>query len=588
MQRTLDLEQLTDTELVRAAQYGDPWAREQLIAVHQPLVRALAARALDGRPGADAAVDAVVRDTLGRAEFALGTLPSPEAFRPWLVSMAVEGTLAHAAATHGLPAGHAAPRTEFAETLCWLDVEDTVMVALWSLEEEGWLSRYETAAALNWTPHDTAIRMETVRIRLDAARSVTAALAHAPRCPDLDRHAAGWNGEPSTPWRDHLARHTAQCAQCAGGRGIVSPLPVGAPGAGASVPVGTVAASAVPGAFDRTETFDLIPDHTRHAGHTEPTDSFALAEFGASAASTDRRSTRASRRRRRQADERTRRRAAVAAGIAVAAVTGGVFALHSAREGNEELWEASRAPASGLDLSLSNEPDTLTAAPPTATGSPSTASGSASPSTTSASASASATASPSASASASKSAAPERTKAAPTKSPRATTAKPATKRPTTPDATPSAQPTTNAPTGGTDPGPGGGPQQDTGQSSAADQVIALVNAERAKAGCGALSANATLTKAAQGHSDDMAARDYFDHTNPDGDGPGERVTAAGYPWSTYGENIAMGQSTPEQVMEGWMNSPGHRANILNCDFKEIGVGIHTDGGPYWTQVFGAR
>ncbi|MFI9291606.1 CAP domain-containing protein [Streptomyces gardneri] len=574
MQRTMDLEQLTDTELVRAAQYGDPWAREQLVAVHQPLVSALAARALDGRPGADAAVDAIVRDTLGRAEFALGTLPSPEAFRPWLIAMAVNSTLGHAAAAQGLPTGPAAQGTDFAQALRWLDVEDTLMVALWSLEEEGWLSRYETAAALNWTPQDTAIRMDAVRIRLDAARSVTAALARTPRCGDLDRQAAGWAGEPSAPWRDHLARHTAHCAYCATGMGI-----------GASVSVGTVAASAVPGAADPTETCVLLPDHTEHTGHTDHSDSFALTEFGATAAAADRRSTRASRRRRRQADERTRRRAAVAAGIAVAAVTGGVFALHSGREGNEELYEANRATASGLDIPLSNEPGALTASPPTVTASPSTASASASPSPAKTSASASASASPS------KTPAPKRTISTPTKSPRPT-ANPATKRPTTPtarpDATPSAQPTTTAPTGDTDSGPGGGTQQDTGQSSAAEQVIALVNAERAKAGCGALSANATLTKAAQGHSDDMAARDYFDHTNPDGDGPGERVTAAGYPWSTYGENIAMGQSTPEQVMEGWMNSPGHRANILNCDFKEIGIGIHTDGGPYWTQVFGAR
>ncbi|BAU87675.1 allergen V5/tpx-1 family protein [Streptomyces laurentii] len=86
----------------------------------------------------------------------------------------------------------------------------------------------------------------------------------------------------------------------------------------------------------------------------------------------------------------------------------------------------------------------------------------------------------------------------------------------------------------------------------------------------------------------MAARDFFDHTNPDGDGPGERVTATGYQWSTYGENIAKGQATAAEVMEGWMNSPGHRANILNCDFREIGIGLHTSGGPYWTQVFGAR
>jgi uncharacterized protein YkwD len=86
----------------------------------------------------------------------------------------------------------------------------------------------------------------------------------------------------------------------------------------------------------------------------------------------------------------------------------------------------------------------------------------------------------------------------------------------------------------------------------------------------------------------MAARDFFDHTNPDGDGPGERVTAAGYRWATYGENIAKGQRTPAQVMESWMNSPGHRANILNCSFEEIGIGLHDGGGPYWTQVFGAR
>jgi uncharacterized protein YkwD len=71
-----------------------------------------------------------------------------------------------------------------------------------------------------------------------------------------------------------------------------------------------------------------------------------------------------------------------------------------------------------------------------------------------------------------------------------------------------------------------------------------------------------------------------------------RATAsrpAGYPWTTYGENIAKGQQTPVQVMDGWMNSPGHRASILNCDFKEIGIGFHdASGGPWWTQVFGAR
>ncbi|OLT30785.1 hypothetical protein BJF79_09295 [Actinomadura sp. CNU-125] len=122
----------------------------------------------------------------------------------------------------------------------------------------------------------------------------------------------------------------------------------------------------------------------------------------------------------------------------------------------------------------------------------------------------------------------------------------------------------------------------------AAQVVALVNDARADNGCEPVRSNAKLAQAAQGHSADMAARGYFDHTAPDGDGPGDRITAAGYRWTAYGENIAKGQSSPESVMRSWMNSPGHRANILNCKFDEIGVGVVKAGGPYWTQAFGSR
>lgn len=119
--------------------------------------------------------------------------------------------------------------------------------------------------------------------------------------------------------------------------------------------------------------------------------------------------------------------------------------------------------------------------------------------------------------------------------------------------------------------------------------MALVNSERAAGGCGPLKEDAQLRSAAQGHSDDMAKRDFFSHTSPDGTDPGQRTTAAGYRWSTYGENIAKGQQTAQSVMDAWMKSPGHRANILNCSFKDIGVGIHQGaGGPWWTQNFGAR
>ncbi|MFF0227230.1 CAP domain-containing protein [Streptomyces sp. NPDC004629] len=123
-------------------------------------------------------------------------------------------------------------------------------------------------------------------------------------------------------------------------------------------------------------------------------------------------------------------------------------------------------------------------------------------------------------------------------------------------------------------------------SEAATRILELVNDERSKAGCSALTLNDTLTKAAQAHSEDMAAHRNMSHTGSDGSMPGDRITKAGYTWSAYGENVAYGYSGPEQVMAAWMSSPGHKANILNCSFKEIGVGL-AQPGDYWTQDFGA-
>jgi uncharacterized protein YkwD len=84
----------------------------------------------------------------------------------------------------------------------------------------------------------------------------------------------------------------------------------------------------------------------------------------------------------------------------------------------------------------------------------------------------------------------------------------------------------------------------------------------------------------------MSDHQSMSHTGSDGSSPGDRITRAGYDWRTYGENVAYGYPTPESVMAGWMSSPGHKANILNCAFKEIGVGMAKDGY-YWTQDFGA-
>jgi uncharacterized protein YkwD len=124
------------------------------------------------------------------------------------------------------------------------------------------------------------------------------------------------------------------------------------------------------------------------------------------------------------------------------------------------------------------------------------------------------------------------------------------------------------------------------QTAAEAEVLKLVNQEREKAGCSPVTASSTLAKLAQAFSEDMAERDFFDHTDPSGATPWDRADVLGIA-NLGGENIARGQADAKAVMQAWMDSPGHRANILNCDFKTLGVGAHfAEGGPWWTQDFG--
>ena len=121
-------------------------------------------------------------------------------------------------------------------------------------------------------------------------------------------------------------------------------------------------------------------------------------------------------------------------------------------------------------------------------------------------------------------------------------------------------------------------------------MLRLVNQERSEVGCTALTSNAALVTAARAHSKDMIARNFFSHTNPDGQSPFDRMRAAGYDGRMMGENIAAGQTSAAAVMKAWMGSSGHKANILNCKYKEIGVGYAKGGSyrHYWTQNFGTR
>jgi uncharacterized protein YkwD len=133
----------------------------------------------------------------------------------------------------------------------------------------------------------------------------------------------------------------------------------------------------------------------------------------------------------------------------------------------------------------------------------------------------------------------------------------------------------------------------TGNSASSNElnlaslVLALVNQERANNGSlPPLSSNTAMAQVAYDHSWDMRYRNFFAHTNPGGADPFDRMAAAGIGYSNAGENIAMGYATPADVMTGWMNSSGHRANILNVNYTEIGIGVREGpGGPWWTQLF---
>lgn len=133
------------------------------------------------------------------------------------------------------------------------------------------------------------------------------------------------------------------------------------------------------------------------------------------------------------------------------------------------------------------------------------------------------------------------------------------------------------------------PEQDQapateGISDAAAKAIELTNAERRKNGLSEYQADAALSNVATVKSDDMQQNNYFSHTSPTHGSPFDMIRDHGVSYSAAGENIAQGQSTPAQVVESWMNSEGHRKNILSENFTHIGIG-YNEQGHYWTQMF---
>ncbi|MFE6161620.1 sigma-70 family RNA polymerase sigma factor [Streptomyces sp. NPDC056486] len=520
------------------------------MAGYLPLVYNIVGRALDGH----ADVDDVVQETMLRALAGLSSLRDPASFRSWLVAIAMNEIRRHwqqRASGQKSPSplheahdvvdpgadfvdltiirlGLVGQRREVAEATRWLDTDDRALLSLWWLEVSGELTRAEVASAMELPTQHATVRVQRMKTQLETARIVVRALAATPRCPDLSDVVAPWDGTPSGLWRKRLARHVRDCAMCSGhGAGLVlaERLLVGV----ALVP--PTAALAAPGAIRAVSAADahhLAADspHTATDAHTTAGNTYEISGSRSAPA------RHAAKRRRTPRKGRT-----AAAGVAVLVVATGV--IYSATRPSDDV----QTEAEPLTASQSPSSAAPTTKAPKAGKSPS--------------------------------ASPSRTRKP---SPKPTPSKTRTKAPK-PEATPKPTRSSSAPKA---------PQAPAGNSYSAE-VTRLVNAERSKSGCGPLTLNSKLGKAAQGHSEDMAERDFFDHTNPDGKDPGDRVTAAGYKWTTYGENIAAGQRTPAAVMDSWMNSSGHKANILNCSFKEIGIGYRQgSGGPWWTQNFGAQ
>ncbi|MGW4564430.1 sigma-70 family RNA polymerase sigma factor [Streptomyces sp. NPDC004561] len=523
--------------LVTAAREGDAQAQDALVSAYLPLVYNIVGRALNGTVD----VDDVVQETMLRALDGLGGLRTPERFRSWLVAIAMNQVRTHWQDRQSAP-GTVEEAEELADP--GADFVDLTVVQLQLAGQ-----RQETAHATRWLEPDDRgllslwwlecageLTRAEVAAALDLPPQHTAVRVQRMKA-QLEAARVVVRALEARPLCDELrvvlaswdgrpsALWRKRIARHARGCARCSGL-----WSGLMPAEGLLAGLALVAA-----TPALVASVRSASDGMAPAGS--ATRLGASKGGdgpgpgTGRRAASRGESRRR----RRLRRRAVGGAVVAACVAGGGLWYFGTDSGTGGGASAAPTAAAAVDLSA---PSTVP--------------------------------SPSASKSPSPSASPSK---------KAKKAKPAR--------TPS--PAKKAPTTRPAPVPAVTPQSAPAPAGTVEQVVALVNKERATAGCGPLTENPQLEKAAQGHSDDMAARHFFDHTNPDGADPGQRITAAGYRWSTYGENIAQGQQTADSVMQSWMNSPGHRANILNCSSKDIGVGVHKGtGGPWWTQDFGAK
>ncbi|MEV6856830.1 sigma-70 family RNA polymerase sigma factor [Streptomyces microflavus] len=527
------------TALIAAARNGDQEAKDRLVESYLPLLYNVVGRALNGH----ADVDDVVQETVLRMLRSLPELRDPERFRSWLVAIAMNEIRRHwrESQSGAISADRLDDTFDLADPRA-----DFVELTILRLGLTG--QRRQVAEATRWLDEDDRALLSLWWLETAGQLSraeVAAALELS------QQHTA--------------VRVQRMKAQLEAARVVVGALAADPPCVLLEDILGGW--DGVPSALWRKRLARHARECTVCSGHGSglvPAEGLlvglALVPVAAAAGGavapellttaahlTPASAAGAGRAERRRGQVRRRRRnSAIAAVVAVAALGSGGAAVHL--YSNDEDRDATTLSA-GVPSESATLPTASVPSPTATTASPSASAASASPSAS----------------------------ASPTKSP-SRKPKPSPTRSTRPPAPSSAAPAPKPP-----------PPAPAPPASVGGQVLQIVNAERAKEGCGPVTSNDLLATAAQRHSADMASRDYFSHTSPDGTDPGDRITAAGYRWSTYGENIAKGQRTPADVMKSWMDSPGHRANILNCSFKEMGIGKQdSGGGPVWTQKFGAR
>ncbi|MGC0415614.1 sigma-70 family RNA polymerase sigma factor [Embleya sp. AB8] len=572
--------------LVVAAQGGDLRARDELVADWLPLVYNIVGRALDGH----ADVDDVVQETMIAAVAGLGGLRDPERFRSWLVAIAINQvrrrqtrraatTPLHEIAEHPDPGpdfadltilrlGLSGQRRDVAEATRWLDADTRELLALWWLEAAGTLTRAELAAALDLSVPHAAVRVQRMKEQLAAARVVVRALAaeSRPRCAELSALIAAWDGRPTPLWRKRISRHTRACGTCGAHRHDLAPvegllaglalLPPAAvllhlvarggwSAAGAAGAVGGAGSGGGASAVGWTGSMGGsgavggpgvggdpglmggpgAAGSPSGVGGPGPVGDPGIPGVPATMGVPD---------------------SGGVGGSAVVPVGGGSHAAPRSARRSRRLLAGAAVAVGIVVLGVVVLVDRPHHDPP------------------------------------------PRSAPVPAPIPPAvdavripTSAPPSELPPTTSPLTtspPSTEPPATRTTAPADP-----------RARLERAVVELVNSARVEHGCASVRVDDRLRAAARKHSDDMLARRFYDHLNPDGIRADGRITAAGYHWRLWGENLDRGRSDAAHVVAEWLADPVHRDNILDCGFTDIGVGatIGPGGTTWWTQVFAA-